>query len=116
MATLSNNAIIKLDGVTLRCKPGASVDTGGTTSEEMVDAAGNVDFMETRVAGGAEAVIHADADTDIAFLKAFRGTATVEFLDSGKVFTIGGARITNNLVISGGELPITIRGREAIPQ
>jgi hypothetical protein len=116
MATLSNNGIVKLDGVTFRCKPGLTVTLGGEEKEAQVDAAGNVDAMVTRVAGGIEFTIPAADDTDIAFLKAFRGTATAEFLDSGKVYTGGGAFVTNNLSISGGELSVTIACREMIEQ
>lgn len=116
MADLSNNGIVKLDGTTFRCKPGLSVTLGGEEREPQVDAAGNVDFMVARVPGAVEFTIPAAEDTDVAFLQSFNGTATVEFLDSGKVYTIGGARVVNNLQISGGELSVTINGRAAIIQ
>lgn len=116
MADLSNNGIVKLDGTTFRCKPGLSVTMGGEEREPQVDAAGNVDFMITRVPGSVDFTIPAAEDTDIPFLQSFEGTATVEFLDSGKVYTIGAAKVTNNLQISGGELAVTIVGRAAIIQ
>ena len=116
MADLSNNGIVKLDGVTFRCKPGLSVTLGGEEREPQTDAAGNVDFMVTRVPGQIEFTVPAADDTDIPYLQAFNGTATAEFLDSGKVYTIGRARVVNNLAISGGELQVTVVGSAAIIQ
>ena len=117
MATaLSNNGIVKLDGTTLKCKPGLTVRMGGEEREAQVDAAKNVRFMVTNAPGGVDFTIPADEDTDVAFLKAFEGTVTVEFLDSGQVFTGGGGRVVNNLEISGGELQVQIVCSEMIPQ
>ncbi len=114
--SLSNLAIVKLDGTTFRCKPGASVTMGGREAEAQVDVSGNLDYLETPVAGGVEFTVPAAADTDVAFLKQWRGTVTVEFLDSGKVYSGASGRVTNNLQISGGELAVTIACSEMVEQ
>lgn len=114
---VSTNAIVKIDGTTIKVMPGLKVMMGNPELEAVVAADGSVQYKETPQAGGFDFTAIAANDTTLATLLALDGgTVTAEFLDSGKVYTGGNAKVTNRLEVGDGQIPVTIACNPVIEQ
>lgn len=110
MAKKTGRVTVKLDNVTLRSKPGASMDMGGVKREYGVTDQGVTYFSEEYVNSMIECTLVHMADTD---LIALRDTtdATITFeCDTGPVYTMPGGGLVEPPKLQNGECPVKFVG------
>lgn len=113
MAKSTGRVSVKVNGVTLRSAPGASIKIGGVTREAVPNDQGTVDYRETTEAAEVSATLIHTAETDLIGLRNFVG-GTVNFeTDTGVVYVVGDAFVTELGELSEGEVEVTFGGNPA---
>lgn len=113
MAQKTGRVKIKLDGATLRSKAGASLQIGGTRREADTDDQGRVYYREMDTPATVSCTLIHTSDTDLIALRDFKdGTINFE-CDTGTVYTIGGAFMTELGELSNGEVDFNGAGQAA---
>lgn len=104
---------VKMNGATLRSRPGASINIGGVTREEVENDQGTVDYRESTKASEVTATLVHTAETDLIALRNFVG-GTINFeTDTGAVYVVGGAFTKEVGDLSEGEVEVTFGGNPA---
>jgi hypothetical protein len=113
MAKATGRVSVKVNGETLRSKPGASIKIGGVTREDEPNDQGTVDFREQTEPAEVKATMVHVSTTDLIALRNFvNGTVNYE-TDTGVVFTVGGAYAKEVGELSNGEVEVIFGGNPA---
>ena len=116
MAKISGIVTIEVDGETLESESGATLNPGGITREPMMSDAGNYHFTEANTPSSVECSIMHISTTDITAFNAMTDV-TVNFkCDTGQVYTITGACLTEPASLSGGKASLKFGGPPAVLQ
>lgn len=104
---------VKVNGDTLRSRPGASLTYGGVTREAVENDQGGIDYRESTQAGGVTCTLVHVSSTDLEALRNFRDGVVNYETDTGKVYVIPGAFTTEIGELSEGTLDVTFMGQPA---
>ena len=104
---VTGRVFVQLDGLRLRSKEGASLDTGGVERDPVNGDDGVHGFMEKTAVPAVECTISHMADTDVTALNKTTN-ATLHFTtDTGVNFILSGAWLVKPCKLSKGEIPLT---------
>jgi hypothetical protein len=104
---------VKVNGVTLRSKEGASITIGGVTREPIPNDQGTVDYREETQPAEVTATLVHTAQTDLPALRNFTdGTVNFE-TDTKVVYVVSDAFTAEVGELSGGEVQVTFGGNPA---
>lgn len=111
---IQGRAVIKKGGVTLRTKPGATLMLGGTPRAWVADDQGSGDYQQGEaMPGGVTCTVMVDENFRAADLDGTNLEIDFE-ADSGQVWRITKAFLTDPSSISNGECEVTYQGQPAI--
>jgi hypothetical protein len=113
MSKVTGRVEFEVDGETMQSESGATLNPGGFNREGMMDDAGNYHYTESHAMATAECTImHTDA-TDITRFNSMVDV-TINFkCDTGQVYTIGKACLTEPAALSGGKCSLKFAGPPA---
>lgn len=113
MAQVTGRVTVKLNGASLKSRPGASIDIGGVTREPVENDQGTVDYRETTRASVVTCTLVHTSDLDLIALRNFvNGTLLFE-CDSGPKYVVPGAFVQEIGELSEGEVEVTFGGSPA---
>lgn len=104
---------VKMNGDTLRSEAGASLQYGGVTREAVPNDQGTVDYRETTQPAQVTATLIHVSGTDLEALRNFTDGVVNYETDTGKVYTIPGAFVSEVGELSEGTLDVTFMGNPA---
>lgn len=113
MAQATSRVFIKANGLLLRSKEGASIQTGGLVSEALTVDSGFVDHKDNIVPSEVTATLVHNADTDMNALRQLKNVTLSFETDTGTGWSISGAFVTEVGALSGGEFDISFAGPPA---
>ena len=108
-------AIVRLDGTSLRSKPGASIDIGGFERTEDVADGGVIGYTEKPVPSVITATLAHVSSTKYAALRDAVDVSLVFECDNGKRYTVQGGFLTKPPKITGdgGGVEVEFKGQPA---
>jgi hypothetical protein len=113
MAKVTGRVTFEVDGEVLESEAGATINVGGVNREPVISETGKVFPMETSVPATAECSILHMTDTDLVALAALVDVTLNFKCDSGQVYTIKGAFLTEPPALSGGKASLKWAGQAA---
>lgn len=116
MAKATGIVTIELDGETLESETGATLNVGGVNREALITETGNIFAMETRVPATIECSVLHLTGTDLTTLANIVDGVLNFKCDTGQVYTITNAFLTEPPSLSGGKVPLKWTGRAAVKQ
>lgn len=109
----TSRVTVKLDGESLRSKPGASIKIGGETRTGFMTDQGDLITQEKLEPCEINAVMPHLADTDLPALRALKGFTAIYETDTGVVYTVANAAVAEVGELKDGDVPIKIIGKPA---
>jgi len=116
MAKATGIVTIELDGETLESETGATISIGGVTREALITETGNVYAMTTQVPATIECSVMHLTGTDLTTLANIEDGVLNFKCDTGQVYTITNAFLTEPPSLSGGKVPLKWAGKAAVKQ
>lgn len=110
MAQITGRAFIAVNGTRLRSREGAKLSFGGVERETVVGDTGVHGYTEKTVAPSVECSISHGADTNLTELRDIKDASVIFETDTGKVYTLGGAWLSNPIEMEKGEIKLTFVG------
>jgi len=104
---------VKVNGDTLRSKPGASLKIGGVSREAVPNDQGTVDHKEATEAAEVKCTLVHVATTDLIALRQMTGGTVNYETDTGVVYVVPGAFTTDVGELNDGEVEVTFMGNPA---
>lgn len=114
MAKITGLVSIKVNGATLRSKPGASLKPGGEIQKAETDSSGFAGHSVDEIKPGEIkcTLLHA-GDTDVVTLQRIRDATVVFETDSGQTYLVRQAGTEGEVEMKGKEVDITFTGAPA---
>lgn len=115
MAKFTGVCIIKMDGATLRTKPGASLDFGGVNRTTQMANGSPEGYTEAGAASKVSGTILHGSDTDVAAIQDAVDVTLIFQCDSGPEYMVRSAHCTAPPVLTGGDgdLAVEFEGKKA---
>lgn len=114
MAKLTGLATVKVNGATLRSKPGASLKVGGPIKKAESDSNGFAGHSVEEIKPGEVkcTLLHA-GDTNLVTLQAISDATVIFETDSGQTYLVRQAGTEGEVELKGKEVEITFSGAPA---
>lgn len=113
MAQASGKATVKLENVALRTKKGAKLNLGGEKRNADATDQGLVFYTAENVPAEVECTIVHMSDTDLIALRDAKNITVVFETDTGVVYTVSNAFLTEPPTLQNGECPVKFAGSAA---
>lgn len=114
MTQLTGRAYVAANGVRYKTKPGATLNFGGPTRTTQVGDTGVLGYTETITPPSVSCSIAHDANTSLSELRDIKDASITFEADTGRIYTISPAWLTNPPTVSNGEVPLVFEGVEAV--
>lgn len=113
MAKVTGRVVFEVDGEVLESEAGATINVGGVNREPVISETGKVLSMESSVPATAEcSILHMDS-TDLVAIAALEGVTLNFKCDSGQMYTMKNAFLTEPPSLSGGKAALKWAGEAA---
>lgn len=114
MAQVTGRVYVSMNGMRIRSKEGATLDTGGPRREAAMSDAGVDGYTESTQPPSVDCTINHTADTSLTDLHSFKdGTLTFE-TDTGRIFTLIGAWSAEPPKLTKGEVTLKFQAQECL--
>lgn len=114
MAQVTGKVYISMNGKRIRSKEGASLDYGGIKRDAVMSDAGVDGFNEAFQAPKVECAVNHTPDVSLAEFAAFKDGTVLFETDTGSVYTVTGAFLTDPPKMSKGEVTLSFSGVECL--
>lgn len=114
MTQLTGRAYVSANGVRFKTKNGSTLNFGGPTRTTQTGDTGVLGYTETITAPSVSCSIAHDANTSLTDLRDMKDVSITFEADTGKIYTISPAWLTNPPTVSNGEVQLVFEGMEAV--